>query len=118
MGWWSESIMGGDEPLDLQSVIYRFCGKEQFPDDSDNEYKLTAKDFNDNPNIYQDIIGFKDRDGKDLDIEKQVFAYMIMEAGGIMSDLIRFKTTQACDNDEWAHGAAQNCWSCDWSAFW
>jgi len=107
MGWWSTNIMGGDTPLDFQSKVYEELGKSQFPNGFDgDEYEPTPEDFNSNPNLYDKLFTeeFRRNWGKDsYNIAKQVFAYMLMKAGGKMTDEVRAETTQACDDDEWAN---------------
>lgn len=104
MGWWSSDIMGGDSPLDIQAEIYDLVGKEQFPEGSNEEVKLTAEDFNSHPELFDKMKDMQKIWGCDEEIIMQVFAYLLMKAGGTMSDEVRAETTQACDNDYWAYG--------------
>lgn len=104
MGWWSTNIMGGDSPLDIQSYIYNLSGLSQFPDGYDqDERKFKPEDFDNNPDLYSKLMEkIKNYDEDSKGIATQVFAYMLMEAGGSMSDELREKAMESCDSDEWA----------------
>lgn len=42
MGWWSETIMGGDTPLDLKSEFYEMAGVDQFSPLTEKDKKALA----------------------------------------------------------------------------
>ena len=99
MGWWSEDIIGGDIPLDVIYEIYNACGKEEF-DDNGDEVELTKEDINSN---IDKILKLKSGyDGDDENIFYQVLGYMIMERGATLSNDLKQKIINACENDEYA----------------
>ena len=107
MGWWSEDIMGGDSPLDLQSFIYDALDINQYPnDDYEKVVKIPKDAFN-----YEKIIKYlKDKDadnyyltGDDGNIFHQVLGVMMMEVGAPISDELKANMIIAAEQDEWAN---------------
>jgi hypothetical protein len=106
MGWWSDDIMGGDTPLDLQSFIYDALGFIQYPEDSDEEVRIPSDGFD-----YKKIVKFlKDRDGDDYwlksdtgNIFHQVLGILMMESGAPINKTLKAKMIKAAKNDEWAN---------------
>jgi hypothetical protein len=106
MGWWSDDIMGGDTPLDLQSFIYDALGFIKYPEDSDEKVRIPSDGFD-----YKKIVKFlKDRDGDDYwlksdtgNIFHQVLGVMMMESGAPISKTLKNKMIKAAQQDEWAN---------------
>ena len=104
MGWWSEDIIGGDSPLDVIYEIYNACGKEEFDDDG-NKVELTKEDINSNiDKILKLKSGYED---DDENIFYQVLGYMIMERGATLSNNLKQKIINACENDEYAEESSK-----------
>jgi len=106
MGWWSDDIMGGDTPLDLQSFIYDALGLEQYPNDRNKELIIPADGYD-----YKKIVKYlKDRDGDDYwlksdtgNIFHQVLGVMMMNSGATINKTLKAKMIKAAKNDEWAN---------------
>lgn len=82
MGWWSETIMGGDTPLDFQSEF-----EDTFGDD-ESEMAISPDDaiaF-----INDTIAGYSiESDDNDINVLKQVTGLLVMERSGPFSDELR-----------------------------
>ena len=107
MGWWSDDIMGGDTPLDLESFIFSALEIEQNPEgDYDKEVIIPADAFD-----YKKIVKYlKDRDGDDYwltsdtgNIFHQVLGIMMMKSGAPINKTLKAKMIKAAKNDEWAN---------------
>ena len=111
MGWWSENIMGGDTPLDIESFIYHALEIEQFPDQENDNYgeviKIPADKFD-----YDKIVAYlKNREKDDYwlkgdygNIFHQVLGVLMMKFGAPISDDLKKKMIEAAENDVWANG--------------
>jgi hypothetical protein len=101
MGWWSEDIMGGDDPLDIQYLIYTALGLEEH----DEEVEIPAHKFD-----YDKIIAFTSKDddywltGDTGNIFHQVLGVMMMRSGAVIDDALKAKFIEAAEKDEWANG--------------
>ena len=101
MGWWSEDVMGGDTPLDLEAFIYDALEIEH-----DGEIKIPKDKFD-----YKKIVKFlKKREGNDYwlkgdtgNIFHQVLGVMMMEVGAPIDKKLKAKMIKAATNDEWAN---------------
>ena len=104
MGWWSEDIMGGDTPLDLEAFIYDALEIEH-----DGEIKIPKEVFD-----YHKIIKhLNDRDGDNYWLEgdtgnifHQVLGVMMMEVGAPISKPLKAMMITAAKNDEWANNGS------------
>jgi hypothetical protein len=109
MGWWSKTIMGGDTPLDFQSVFFDKMGVDQFNDskkevkkafENGQDYFITGVDAvlnrwgcgNPDEEFYIDYksIGF------------QVLAVIMMEHGIKINQELKVLMLECIPNDEWA----------------
>lgn len=98
MGWWSETIMGGDSPLDIQDGIYAMLNIEKFPKDNDGRADIPKEILEKE----QDRIVESLPDDEDLNIGLQVVGIMMMEVGAKISDKNKQLIIKAAENDEWA----------------
>jgi hypothetical protein len=106
MGWWSDDVMGGDTPLDIESFIYDAVGINKYPEDSDEEVRIPSDAFD-----YKKIVKFlKDRDGDDYwlkgdtgNIFHQVLGILMMESGAPINKTLKAKMIKAAQQDEWAN---------------
>lgn len=95
MGWWSDSIMGGDAPLDIEfSFEERFgtndaekASEEEFP-----EFRLPTS---------EETVEFITRMTKDEDnnLVKQVTGFLVMERAAPMSDELRHLVLEGIDGE-------------------
>ena len=104
MGWWSDDIMGGDTPLDIQSFIYDSVGLQQFPEGSDDEVEIPKDKFK-----YGKIVAFLTKDddywikGDTGNIFHQVLGVMMMKSGAPINKTLKAKMIKSAENDEWAN---------------
>jgi len=104
MGWWSEDIMGGDTPLDIEDYIYDIVGIEKFG--KDTEINPIPKEKFDDPS--QIILTMQEKDGgywlkSDTgNIFYQVLGVMMMKVGAPIDGPLKKKMIKAAQNDEWA----------------
>lgn len=104
MGWWSDDVMGGDTPLDLQSFIYDALDINQYPE-GDEDISIPADAFD-----YKKIVKYlKDREGNDYwlkgdtgNIFHQVLGIMMMESGAPINKTLKAKMIKAAKLDDWA----------------
>jgi len=113
MGWWSESIMGGDTPLDFKGEFEDRFGSL---DEAFNEYR--AEDgqppipyrLPESPEVIEFLkIGEK---WGDQHILQQVTGFLLMERGAPMSEELRALVIQGIDEenpteDGWSNGEAR-----------
>lgn len=108
MGWWSEDIMGGDTPLDIQGLMFEAAGltddegldifaAQEYPKD------LATRLYKAMPAI---IKTYKHFDKYDSSVWYQVAATVVMRAGMPVTDnrikgLLKMAIRQA-PKDEWA----------------
>lgn len=106
MGWWSDDIMGGDTPLDIESIIYDALEIEKYPDGNYNaDVKIPADKFD-----YDKIVKYlnnREKDGYWLkgdtgNIFHQVLGVMMMGAGAPINKTLKNKMIKAAEQDEWA----------------
>jgi hypothetical protein len=96
MGWWSEDIMGGDGPCDIQCMFDREFGTRIDEEDEWGEYELPAKVAGNK------VIDFADKAIKDyFDFEEvwQAIGYIMIDAGMPMTDSVRKKVLRATDSE-------------------
>jgi hypothetical protein len=90
MGWWSETVMGGDTPLDYKGFL---CDAMGVPFD----YKFTAEHLGKHmPAVVRAAEGLKDP------IAFQVLGVMILESGAECPDDLKARIVDATKADEWA----------------
>jgi hypothetical protein len=104
MGWWSKDIMGGDSPLDMESIIYEACEVNQFPEEDEDGGSLKPSHFEKHlpkilgllraqeNNAYYDehAIGF------------QVLGVLMMKAGAKIDEELKKEILRASSGDTWA----------------
>lgn len=101
MGTWSATVMGGDTPLDIESMIYEACGITMFPEeeDEDEEYPkneipkeiLCAKQTE-----LLEIATNEDEDGP------MVLAVIMMRVGASITKPNKALMIQCAKDDDWA----------------
>lgn len=96
MGWWDDSIMGGDEPLDDYGDFMDIFGLSR----AEKSGKEAAQTVNKGlPKVLEKIGGRKGVGG-------QVLGVIIMEAGAHMSRPVKKFILDCLDEDEWAQECA------------
>lgn len=105
MGWWSEDVMGGDTPLDLQSFIYNALDIKQYPDkDYEGEIVIPSNVYD-----YDKIVKHLAKDdeywlnGNTNNIFHQVLGVMMMESGAPISDELKANIIIGAEKDQWAN---------------
>jgi len=101
MGWWSEDIMGGDTPLDIEGLIYDFL-KIEFWDENDNKSVIPKEAFKDEAKLIKYITQKQSGWGCDTEIFYQVVAVLMMRSGAPISEKLKGYIYEACDDDDWA----------------
>lgn len=98
MGWWSDDIMGGDTPLDLQGDFEDKFGALD-PYEGQFEDVATPPTFV-LPTPEQSIAFIEERLGYDGEITKQVVGFMLLERGAPLNDRLRALINEGLDEDE------------------
>lgn len=101
MGWWDESIMGGDTPLDYQGLIVydtAEINQDEFYDLRDNNPAELAKRFEAKLDKMVKVV--KENRYSDNYIAKQVLGVLIMEAGVQKNELCQKALTMAIKGAE------------------
>jgi hypothetical protein len=104
MGWWNESIYGGDAPLEWKENIYERCKIKEY-DSNDKPKAIPLKTLTKKmPTIIDMIneVGVEDAD--DRNIGYQVLGAICMHSGYNFDESIGLKedVIKAIDGDEWA----------------
>jgi hypothetical protein len=116
MGWWSTDILGGDSPLDWQSVLYKGLDIPYFDDEHtkvgthDGLGEIKPSDINRAKQnelidfIKQETQGQIDRWGEsdDRSIAMQVLSLMIMKSGAKTTKKNKKELIKWIRLDEWA----------------
>lgn len=114
MGWWSASILGGDEPLDYLGDLADICGVGSREEDTNKtltpqeeqlastlySYEFTAEIVN-NSDTRIAMLKYCDK-AYDKNIAYQVLGVILMATGGTISDSLKKKIIKSAENDEWA----------------
>jgi hypothetical protein len=112
MGWWNESIYGGDAPLEWKENIYELCKTKEYGK-GDKPKAITKKNLLKNMDAIRDMIdtvGLEDEE--DMNIGYQILGAICMHSGYDLLDSpgLKEKIIEAIENDEWAkeNGLRQN----------
>jgi len=102
MGWWSQDIYGGDEPLDWQEKIYEICETQVYGDN----HKTRAIDKEVLSEKIETIISFieKTEESNSKNIGYQILGAIIMHSGFDIDEVndLRKKIIEASEDDEYA----------------
>lgn len=98
MGWWGHGVMQGDQPLDIQYVIFDSLGIPELEDTPENN-ELIKKLLTDNQSELVDNAGEVD---EDISIVHQVLAYIMMQYGVLIKEEVKAKLIDSINQDEWA----------------
>lgn len=99
MGWWSQDIFGGDEPLDWQEKIYEICETQIYGDN--HKAKVISTDVLSEK--IETIISFIEKsDSKNIGY--QILGAIIMLSGFDIDEVddLRKKIIEASEDDEYA----------------
>lgn len=107
MGWWSEGVMGGDGPCDVEAEILeilniggdffdRFSNERELPEDIEMVRATFTKKLD------EIIKMIEDEAVEDMGIGYQVLGVQMMRFGVPISDELKAKIVEAANNDEWA----------------
>lgn len=112
MGWWSTTIMGGDEPYDFASVFaddifnLKEIDGEAEADQSETDQLIEYNRNQINQTLRKAVEFTNDdecREYGDREIAGQVLGVLIMAYGAKMPDDVRQLILECAKNDEWAH---------------
>ena len=101
MGWWSTTIMGGDSPLDYEDAFYSICEVEKWPEGKRGMAPLPKEAIESKLSLLIDNIN-KEEEGWYQQIGYQVLGVKMLKAGCEISEGLKAKIIQACNEDEWA----------------
>ncbi len=93
MGWWSEKIMGGDEPLDIEGEIMDILGYDVMEMTEDDYPRIGELLTVSQCEIFEKL---------DTSIGRQVLAYWMMKTGATFGPDMKNKIISSCKEDEWA----------------
>ena len=107
MGWWSEDIMGGDTPCDIECEILKICGLQKFEDCEDPDvivenfitYDLFERHI-DKICRHLTLMGKKHKE--DNIIGFQVLGYLMMKAGAEIKLNLKDLIINKAKEDFWA----------------
>ena len=104
MGWWNESIYGGDAPLEWKENIYEHCKIKEY-DANDKPKTIPLKTLTKKmPSIIDMIneVGVEDADDKNIGY--QVLGAICMHAGYNFDESFNLKDSiiKAIEEDDWA----------------
>jgi hypothetical protein len=105
MGWWSKTIMGGDSPLDFEDNFYHICKVEKWPEGKRGMAPLPKNAIESNLNLLIDDINREE--GWYQQIGYQVLAVKMLQVGCEISEGLKAKMIQTCNEDEWAQEDAE-----------
>lgn len=101
MGWWSETITGGDTPYDILGELGDIAGYDYF-DESPSQRKRKELIGKCLPKLLTRVKKFENHEyGDDYNVAGQVLAVFIMEAGGPMTETIRKHILTCARADNW-----------------
>ena len=95
MGWWSETIMGGDTPLDYMGMLCDLIGVKYV---SPKGFRYTRKQIETH---MPKVLAWLNKPRYENEIAWQVFGVMVMETGAKISVETRAKIIQAAKADTW-----------------
>jgi len=104
MGWWNESIYGGDAPLTWKENIYELC-KTKMYGRGDKPKSITAKNLTKNiSKIIEMIDEVSKEDVNDANIGYQILGAIVMNSGFDFDEAFGLKDSviEAIENDSWA----------------
>jgi hypothetical protein len=104
MGWWIESIYGGDAPLEWKENIYDLCKTKEYGK-GDKPKAITKKNLLKNMTAIRamiDAVGVED--AEDMNIGYQILGAICMHSGYDLfeSPGLKERIIDAIENDEWA----------------
>jgi hypothetical protein len=118
MGWWSASILGGDEPLDYLGDLADICGVGyRDKDESEDLTKLSAQerearatlyDYAFSAEIVNDSATRKQmikycQEAYSPEIAHQVLGVILMATGAKIPKTLKQKIVKSAQKDEWAN---------------
>lgn len=101
MGWWSDSIMGGDAPLDIEFGFEERFGTNDAEKASEEEFpEFRMPTAEESVEFINEMI----RGGEDNNLVRQVTGFLVMNRAAPMSDELRRIILEGID-DEIKEGA-------------
>ena len=104
MGWWNESIYGGDAPLTWKQNIYEFCKAKEYGA-GDKPKSISVKNLTKNISGIRGMIDeVSKEDENDANIGYQILGAIIMNSGfDFDNDFgLKDRIIEAIENDTWA----------------
>lgn len=103
MGWWNESIYGGDAPLLWKEKIYEFCKIQEYG--KNNKVKpIPKKNLLKNIEKLREMIDVSAENTNDKNIGYQVLGAVVIHSGFDFDENYGLKDAvlESIDNDEWS----------------
>lgn len=108
MGWWSATVLGGDEPMDYVGDMEDLIGLASYDDEeSDEDVEFTVKQRRAavNKNINRLV---KYAKGRDSEIAFHVLGAVVITNGAKLSAKVRTLVVDAIKADEWANAGSDD----------
>lgn len=110
MGWWSCTVMGGDDPLDWLSDLASVCGVGFVEGDDDEAWEQSFHGFMLTRGaveahldaLVQHLESIDARPYDNARIPVQVLGAMILWTGAAIPDALRERIIASAEGDEWA----------------
>lgn len=104
MGWWNESIYGGDAPLEWKENIYELCKTKEYGR-NDKPKAITSKNLAKNMSKIRemiDTVGIEDEE--DMNIGYQILGAICMHSGYdlLESPGLKEQVIESIENDVWS----------------
>lgn len=98
MGSWSATIMGGDTPYEIESIIYEKLGITKCPDVKPVDIKIQLEEKQD---YLLKLLASKEYEWAEGE-QLLILGYVMCSAGAKINQPVKDYMIQACDRDEWA----------------
>ncbi len=105
MGWWSRTVLGGDEPLDWHGNLAHVMGLSYERDQDGagyNGYPYTRELVEEHMDAMMNKIGREPADGLIKTIGWQVLGAIALKVGATIPDGLKVAVVQATKDDSWA----------------
>jgi len=102
MGWWDESIYGGDAPITWKENIYELCKADEYGSDG-KEKSIPRKTITKKLDDIKNLIENSDTDDNNRNIGYQVLGAIMMHAGfDLLSNPVKDRVLTAIEEDKWS----------------
>lgn len=102
MGSWSATIMGGDTPYDIESIIYEELGITKYPDDGPEVKHVDIRiQLEKKQDYLLKLLASNEYDWAEGE-QLLILGYVMCSAGAKINQPVKDCIIQACEQDEWA----------------